>query len=314
MLTLGRELQRRTHVISRELWEVRHDLLRRHPTSEILEHVRDRDPRTEETRLTATHLRPNLDQAQQIHRLKLPPDITLESGTSIQRLAQVVASSGLSGFGPSAGFDTILTTSAFSACQRSGDASQEGRGPKPRPDSLGSFAQRTDRRCLMSGMDVTEPTNADAVAGADVESVWRDLGPGALRLAAVLVGPHDAHDITANAFLRVTSQAGWDRILDRRAYLLRAVRNEAQNLYRARGRRWRRDLEAVRPAALRDQPVDVDVYRALAELSLRQRSVVFLVYWHDMSEGEVGDVLGLSRGTVHRDLWLARDRLRKELS
>lgn len=39
MLTLGSELQRRTHVISRELREIRHDLLRGHPTSEILERV-----------------------------------------------------------------------------------------------------------------------------------------------------------------------------------------------------------------------------------------------------------------------------------
>lgn len=171
----------------------------------------------------------------------------------------------------------------------------------------------TVRRCLMGGMDVTEPIDAGAVAG-DVESAWRDLGPGAFRLAAVLVGPHDAHDITTAAFLRVTSQPGWGEVVDQRAYLFRAVRNEAQNLYRAQGRRWRRDLAAVRPATVDDRPVDVDVYRALARLSLRQRSVVFMAYWQDMSEAEIGEVLGLSRGTVHRDLRLARDRIRKELS
>lgn len=167
----------------------------------------------------------------------------------------------------------------------------------------------------MGGMDVTEPAGADRdVVLDDVELVWRDLGPDALRLAAALVGPHDAHDITSSAFVRVTASADWELVVDRRAYLLRAVRNEAHNLYRARGRRWRRDLAGVRPAAHDDVNIDVDVYRALAKLSLRQRSVVFFAYWHDMSEGEIAEVLELSRGTIHRDLRMARERLRKELS
>jgi RNA polymerase sigma-70 factor (ECF subfamily) len=164
-------------------------------------------------------------------------------------------------------------------------------------------------------MGVIEPTDAALDVGSiDVERVWRELGPGALQLAAAMVGPHDAHDIAASAFLRVTASAGWTQVTDRRAYLFRAVRNEAQNLYRARARRWRRDLAAVRPAIHGDEPIDVDVYRALARLTLRQRSVVFLAYWHDMTEAEIADVLAMSRGTVHRDLRLARDRLRKELS
>jgi RNA polymerase sigma factor (sigma-70 family) len=167
----------------------------------------------------------------------------------------------------------------------------------------------------MGGMDVTEPTGTgrDAVVD-DVEQVWRDLGPDALRLAAALVGPHDAHDITESAFVRVTTSADWDLLVDRRAYLLRAVRNQAHNLYRARRRRWRRDIAGVRPAALVDVHLDVDVYRALAKLSLRQRSVVFFAYWHDMTESEIAELLALSRSTIHRDLRMARERLRKELS
>ena len=161
---------------------------------------------------------------------------------------------------------------------------------------------------------MTEPTGSDRDTTDDVERVWRELGPDALRLAAVLVGPDDAHDVCASAFMRATASARWGHVLDRRAYLLRAVRNEANNLYRTRGRRWRRDIAAVRPSAVDGEQVDVDVYRALAKLSLRQRSVVFLAYWHDMTEAEIADLLELSRGTVHRNLRMARDRLRKELS
>ena len=176
-------------------------------------------------------------------------------------------------------------------------------------------AQGAGRRCLMGGMDVIEPTGTDRDVVADgVERVWRDLGPHALRLAAALVGPHDAHDVTVSAFLRVTASDEWEQVVDRRAYLFRAVRNGAQNRYRTQGRRWRRDIAAVRPASRDDVHADIDVYRALAKLSLRQRSVVFFAYWHDMTEAEIADVLELSRGTIHRDLRLARDCLRKELS
>jgi RNA polymerase sigma-70 factor (ECF subfamily) len=164
-------------------------------------------------------------------------------------------------------------------------------------------------------MDVTEPTGTDRGAVADdVERVWRELGPDALRLAAALVGPHDAHDVSASAFARVTASHDWGHVDNRRAYLLRAVRNEAHNLYRTRGRRWRRDIAGVRPTASDDQQTDVDVYRALAKLSLRQRSVVFFAYWHDMTEADIADLLKLSRSTIHRDLRMARARLRKDLS
>ncbi len=40
----------------------------------------------------------------------------------------------------------------------------------------------------------------------DVDDAWRTYGPAALRFATALVGSHDAHDITTNAFLRATRQ------------------------------------------------------------------------------------------------------------
>lgn len=70
----------------------------------------------------------------------------------------------------------------------------------------------------------------------------------------------------------------------------------------------------MRPAVHDDARIDIDVYRALANLSLRQRSVVFFAYWEDMTEAEIAAVLDLSRGTVHRDLHNARARLRKDLT
>lgn len=123
--------------------------------------------------------------------------------------------------------------------------------------------------------------------GADrqLDGAWRAHAPAAMRFATAIVGPADAHDVTSAAFLRVTQQPDWTNIEHLDRYLIRAVRNEAQNLYRQRRRRWRRDLVAVLPDATSDPNPDIDLLRAVASLSVQQRSVVFLAYWQDMDRG-----------------------------
>jgi RNA polymerase sigma-70 factor (ECF subfamily) len=98
-----------------------------------------------------------------------------------------------------------------------------------------------------------------------------------------------------------------------RSYLLRAIRNEAHSLFRSRRRRQRRDVAAMPERFANDPIIDVDLRSAIAGLDLRQRSVLFLAYWEDMTEAAIAQTLGLSRGTVHRDLQRARDRLGKAL-
>lgn len=147
-----------------------------------------------------------------------------------------------------------------------------------------------------------------------VGDAWRHHGPAALRFAAALVGPHDAHDITTNAFLRVTRQENWASFEHLDRYLYRAVRNEAANLWRQRHRRWERDLAAVAASIVTDTVTDVDVVRSIAGLSLQQRCVVYFTYWHQMTEAEIADALGISRGTVHRNLHRAQTHLREALT
>ncbi len=148
----------------------------------------------------------------------------------------------------------------------------------------------------------------------NIDVAWRAHAPAAMRFATAVVGPVDAHDVTTSAFLRVTQQPGWTDIEHFDRYLIRAVRNEAQDLYRQRRRRWQRDLLAVRPEVSIDPLPDVDLLRAVASLSVRQRSVVFLAYWHDMTEAEIAETLDVARSTVHRTLTRARIALRKALT
>lgn len=109
-------------------------------------------------------------------------------------------------------------------------------------------------------MDITHADRREVAEHAQrIEDAWRELAPSAIRFATALVGPDDAHDIATSAFLRVTHQPHWDAIEHLDRYLMRAVRNEAQNLYRQRRRRWQRDLLAIRPDVHADQRPDLDV-------------------------------------------------------
>ena len=61
------------------------------------------------------------------------------------------------------------------------------------------------------------------------------------------------------------------------------------------------------------QPSDI-VLEAFDDLSVQQRAVTYLTYWHDLSVAQVAEILGVRDGTVRRQLARARARLRGALS
>ncbi len=142
---------------------------------------------------------------------------------------------------------------------------------------------------------------------------WKLFGPSMLRVAVAIVGPSDARDVVANAFLRVTAQPEWWEIENLCAYLRRAVRNEALNSHRALRRRRQREIARAAAGAPQDASADLDVRLALARLTIRQRTVVFLVYWEQMTEEQIARELGITRSTVHRTLGRARRQLKRWL-
>jgi RNA polymerase sigma factor (sigma-70 family) len=152
----------------------------------------------------------------------------------------------------------------------------------------------------------------------DIETRWeaavrlsQAFGDELLRFATVLVGPNDAPDLVAEAVLRSSVTLSADA--SERAYLFRAVRNGALDLRRNRWRRWQRDLAAMGPVSSAEPDVHADVRRAVSELSVQQRSVIFFVYWQDLTERQTAAVLGVTIGTVRRHLTRARAHLRKAL-
>ena len=93
-----------------------------------------------------------------------------------------------------------------------------------------------------------------------------------IRFATALTGPSMAEDVLSDAMLRVFSSPPWKAVRNRRAYLYRAVLNEARQARRSIDRRLRREQAgAGRPAS--EGFVDrFELLDALRRLSMRQRA------------------------------------------
>ena len=84
--------------------------------------------------------------------------------------------------------------------------------------------------------------------------------------------------------------------------------------HRSASRRRARENKAARPAVAADGESGVDVWEALGHLNLMERAVLFLVYWEDLLESDVGERLGVSDRTVRRHLAAGRRKLGRLLS
>ena len=141
--------------------------------------------------------------------------------------------------------------------------------------------------------------------GEAVTALFADQYARMLRVAAVLSSePWAAEDVVQDAFAGL--YAAWTGLRDKEAavgYLHRSVVNGARS-------RGRRRLTALRhrPAPLPDEVSAEDavlarwhggpVAAALRGLPRREREVVLLRYYLDLSERQVADTLGLSLGSV----------------
>ncbi len=154
-----------------------------------------------------------------------------------------------------------------------------------------------------------------AVVG-DPNSIFTDLYPQLVRLAATIVGPDSAADVVSQVYLNLGSRTSSD-VQHGRAYLFRAVANESISVQRSVRRRWARNARYLGLNPSVDSDVvsnrDLDVERALGRLSPQQRAVIHLTYWEDLTPTAIAATLEVSEGSVRKQLARARRRLRKEL-
>ncbi len=146
-----------------------------------------------------------------------------------------------------------------------------------------------------------------------VERQW----PRLVRFARSVAGESEAEDVVQQALV-----LAWERIGTLRdpaafpAWLLRIVGREAVRV--ARRWHWRRLLplsalpERADPAAAGELD-RLEVERVLGRLPPRQRAVMHLTVIEGMSDGEIGQVLGMEAATARSHRRKARQALRHQL-
>lgn len=150
----------------------------------------------------------------------------------------------------------------------------------------------------------------------NVEDEYRRHVAALVHFAAVLVGPDDAMDVVNEAVTGTLARRSLESVRDVRAYWFRAVTFTAASWHRSRLRRHRREDRFQLGAVVADpgRAELGEAIRVLATLSVQQRSVTYLAYWLDWDVARIAAVLGVSQGTVRKQLGRARARLREELS
>jgi RNA polymerase sigma-70 factor (sigma-E family) len=136
-----------------------------------------------------------------------------------------------------------------------------------------------------------------------------------LRFAHLLTGdPHRAADLVQDALERTL--ISWHRVErkdDPEAYVRRAIVNRHISVWR-RTRRER--LVAETPEGSYDEPRgrDDELWTALATLPPRQRAVLVLRFYEDLTEADTAAALGCTVGTVKSQTWKALARLRSQVT
>jgi RNA polymerase sigma-70 factor (sigma-E family) len=137
---------------------------------------------------------------------------------------------------------------------------------------------------------------------------------GALLRTAYLLTGHeqDAEDLLQQSLVKAV--AAWKRIDgDPEPYVRTLL--VRQTVSRCRSRRWREISRATLPErATTDPGADdrVALHRALGVLAPRQRAVIVLRYYEDLTEAQTAEALGIAVGTVKSQARDALRRLREE--
>lgn len=132
--------------------------------------------------------------------------------------------------------------------------------------------------------------------------------------------PEEAADVLQTAYLKILEgKARYDGKASFKTWLFAVIRNTAADARRRRGRRLRLVRPGVLPETPAPEPPDEPLDRprlqilfrqALAALSDRQREVLHLVMYHDLTIEEAARVMGVSLGSARTHYDRGKKRLR----
>lgn len=169
----------------------------------------------------------------------------------------------------------------------------------------------------MGSTALEAPVSLDA--GGSFEEFVRGRSAHLFKLALLLTGQDrgEAEDLLQITLERAyRRRAALSRDRDPEPYVRRALVNASIDRWRALRRHAEQRLEAAdRGPAVDDRTSEVAdrdlLVRSLAVLPPRQRAVLVLRYWEDMSEAEIAGMLGCGVGTVKSQASRGLKRLRE---
>ncbi|MGH3329919.1 MAG: SigE family RNA polymerase sigma factor [Nocardioidaceae bacterium] len=145
---------------------------------------------------------------------------------------------------------------------------------------------------------------ASSTKDMEFEAYMAARQPSLLRTAYLLTGDrHSAEDLVQTALAKL--YLSWDKVQRRElvdGYVRRIMVNENNSLWR---RAWKRKEVATDEVPDHGHVMDRHDYGErsalwdfVQTLPRKQRAVIVLRYYEDLSEAEVADILGISVGTV----------------
>lgn len=144
----------------------------------------------------------------------------------------------------------------------------------------------------------------------DVETLFRQHRERLTRLATAIVFDRvRAEDVVQDAFAGLHRRA--DDVRNAEAYLQRSVVNLS---IRALRRRHTADRYQPDPPPVSGIPEIDETWSVVGRLPGRQRAVVALKFWEDLSEADIAATLDWPVGTVKSTLHRALKQLEKELA
>lgn len=146
---------------------------------------------------------------------------------------------------------------------------------------------------------------------AELERIYAEGLPAFRRVATAITGDREAgcdavQEAFATAVRKRRSYRGEGSI---EAWVWQIVLNTARGTRRRSDPRTRMNADARVNSSAVDPAVDIP----LEVLTDRQREIVFLRYFADLSYGEIGRILGIANGTVGATLNGAHGALRQAM-
>ena len=145
-----------------------------------------------------------------------------------------------------------------------------------------------------------------------VANLFGQYGDDVFRLALSYLGNRpDAEDVCQNVFLKLAGSGVTLLPGKEKAWLLTCTANACKNHLKSF---WRRNVGELEESIPFRTEKDRGLYEVVMALPAKYRAVIHLYYFEGYDQGEIGDILHISRTAVQTRMSRARAMLKKELS